>query len=108
MAKRAVLIGINQYQSGSVPNLHGCLNDVELVQDVLTERFGFDAGDITTVVDPDNTRQHILDALDRLVDATERDDVAVVYYSGHGSQAPDAPGVEEEDRMGETIVPSDS
>jgi Caspase domain len=108
MAKRAVLIGINQYQSASVPNLHGCLNDVELVRDVLTERFGFDDGDITTVVDPENTRQHILDALDRLVETTEQDDVAMVYYSGHGSQAPDAPGGEEEDRMDETIVPADS
>jgi hypothetical protein len=109
MASRAVLIGINQYQAGSVPNLTGCLNDVELVTDLLTKQFGFSAGDITTVVDPANTRQDIIDALDQLVDTSGQDDVALIYYSGHGSQAPNGPGDEEEsDNLDETIVPSDS
>lgn len=108
MAKRAVLIGINAYQDVAVADLRGCLNDVELLTDVLTSHHGFAAEDITTVVDPDNTRQQILDALDRLVDVTEQGDAALIYYSGHGSQALDANAEEEDDDYDETIVPSDS
>jgi hypothetical protein len=108
MVKRAVLIGVNDYQDDSVPDLHGCLNDVELIADVLTGRYGFDPANITRLVNaPDNTRQGIFDALDRLIDETQSDDAAVIFYSGHGSQTPDTSG-EEDDQYDETIVPSDS
>ena len=108
MSKRAVLIGINGYQDPAVSDLAGCVNDIELVSDVLTSHHGFGEGDLTKLVDPRNTRQEILDALDELVDATQDGDVALVYYSGHGSQAPDDSGDEDAAGYDETIVPSDS
>lgn len=107
MSKRAVLIGINAYQDPDVSDLAGCVNDIELVTEVLTTHHGFDERDITRLVDPDNTRARIFAALDDLVDATEDDDVALVYYSGHGSQAPDENG-DEADGYDETLVPCDS
>jgi Caspase domain len=108
MSKRAVLIGINAYQDPNVSDLAGCVNDIELVTDVLTTHHGFDEGEITKLVDPDNTRDQIFAALDELVDATQDGDVAVVYYSGHGSQAPDDSGDEDSAGYDETIVPADS
>ena len=108
MSKRAVLIGINAYQDPNVSDLAGCLNDIELVSDVLTAHHGFDDGGITKLVDPDNTRDQIFAALDALVDATEDGDVALIYYSGHGSQAPDEGGDEDSGGYDETIVPADS
>lgn len=107
MAKRAVLIGINDYADPAVNDLHGCVNDVTLMGEVLTDTFGFD--DVSRVVDPPgNTRDGIFAALDGLIDATEQGDVAVLFYSGHGSQAPDVSGDEGVGELDETIVPSDS
>jgi metacaspase-1 len=106
MSKRALLIGINEYEDPVVPDLHGCVNDVEVMADMLTGTFGFD--EVTRLVQaPATTRAGIFDGLDRLIEATGPGDVAVVYYSGHGSQAPDRDG-EEADHLDETIVPSDS
>ena len=108
MSKRAVLIGINAYQDPNVSDLAGCVNDIELVADVLTTHHGFDDAGLTRLVDPDNTREQIFAALDELVDATQDGDVALVYYSGHGSQAPDEGGDEDSGGYDETIVPADS
>jgi uncharacterized caspase-like protein len=108
MTKRALLIGINEYKDDQVPDLHGCVNDVELIQDILQTHYQFAPQDITRLVDdPGNTRDGIFDALDALIDATQPGDVALIFYSGHGSQAPDE-NAEEEDKWDETIVPSDS
>jgi hypothetical protein len=108
MSKRAVLIGINAYEDPAVSDLAGCVNDIDLVADTLTKTFGFDESDLTRLVDPNNTRAEIFAALDELVDATGDGDVALVYYSGHGSQAPDDSGDEDAAGYDETIVPSDS
>ena len=108
MVKRAVLIGINDYEDPGVSDLAGCVNDVELMTGVLTEHYGFDAGNVSKLVKaPDNSRAGIFEALDGLIDATQTGDVALVYYSGHGSQAPDT-NSDEDDEYDETLVPSDS
>jgi hypothetical protein len=59
------------------------------------------------VLPAQNTRDGILAALKALVEATADGDVALVYYSGHGSQVPDTNG-DEVDHWDETIVPSNS
>jgi hypothetical protein len=105
MAKRALLIGVNGYEH--VNPLSGCLNDVELLGGVLTERYGFDASEVTRVIDPDNRRADILAAFDTVVADTQSGDGVLIYYSGHGSQVRDRDG-EEPDDMDETIVPRDS
>jgi hypothetical protein len=109
MTKRALLIGINEYQY--VPSLHGCVNDIEAVAAVLTERHAFDPANMAQLITAaDTTRAGILAGLQRLVEETDEGDVCVVYYSGHGSQAPDPAddADEEDDGLDETIVPSDS
>src|SRR3954452_14099469 len=108
MAKRAVLSGIDDYGDPGVHDLNGCVAGVEAMSEVLCDCYQFDSADLTKLVLPEqNTRSGILGALKALVDATADGDVALVYYSGHGSQVPDANG-DEKDRWDETIVPSDS
>ena len=105
MANRALLIGVNDYEH--VNPLSGCLNDVELMGRILTERYGFDGSRVARVIDPHYRRDDILAAFDAFVTAAQRDDMVLIYYSGHGSQAPDRDG-DEPDDMDETIVPRDS
>ncbi len=107
--KRALLIGINQYDvkedisqnanlNGWLP-LHGCVNDVELQQELLIHRFGFAPQDIVTLTDRQATRTNIFDAItEHLTAQTLPDDLVVVHFSGHGS------------RLGNynTLVPVDS
>ncbi len=107
--KRALLIGINQYDarednnsqnpaSGWLP-LHGCVNDVELQKELLIYRFGFAPQDIVTLTDREATRTNIANAItEHLVAQTLPDDLVIVHFSGHGS------------RLGNynTLVPVDS
>lgn len=109
--KRALLIGINQYDAKEEPQnllsstangwlpLHGCVNDVELQKELLIHRFGFAPQDIVTLTDLDATRTNIADAIaTHLVAQTLPNDLVIVHFSGHGS------------RLGNynTLVPVDS
>lgn len=104
-AKRALLIGIDKYPL--VGQLDGCVNDVELMQSILQESFGFPQEDMTLLRNEQASRDRILAALDLLVDQTGKDDIVVIHYAGHGSQMTDREG-DEPDGMDETIVPFDS
>lgn len=87
--------------------LRGCDEDVDLMRDLLVERFGFaDDPTLTQVLKTrEATQAAILAAVDGLVERAGRDDVVVVYYSGHGSRMRDP---HDPDRWLETIVPYDS
>lgn len=107
--KRALLIGINQYNAKEDSNsqnsangwlpLHGCVNDVELQRELLIHRFGFAPQDIVVLTDRAATRKNITEAItEHLTAQTLPDDLVVVHFSGHGS------------RLGNynTLVPVDS
>jgi hypothetical protein len=112
--KRALLIGINQYDAKEDNNssnfsqnttsngwlpLHGCVNDVELQKELLIHRFGFAPQDIVILIDSEATRTNIANAItEHLVAQTLPDDLVVIHFSGHGS------------RLGNynTLVPVDS
>ncbi|MDX2182374.1 MAG: caspase family protein [Gemmatimonadaceae bacterium] len=89
--KRALLIGIGKYLEPIRP-LTGCVNDAELLASILGEQFGFT--DITLLRDAEGTRAGILAAMDALLKRTDRDDVVVFFFAGHGSQRPDQEGDE--------------
>jgi hypothetical protein len=116
--KRALLIGVTRYRWAAAYqapfDLHGPANDVAALRDVLETVFGFAATDIATLLSepgtpPDRlaTCANIRLALQLLIDATQPDDMVLVYYSGHGSQWPDLNG-DEPDRYDEAIVPYDA
>ena len=103
-ARRALLIGINEYQE--LPDLRGAINDLDLMEGLLTSRFGFAPENITRVTDTQATRAGILRALDELAERVQPEDVVYIHYSGHGSQAKDYDG-DEQDERDETLVPHD-
>ncbi len=134
--RRAVLIGINQYNppgsSGNTapaknsavrkglvrgdvrhwkyPDLSGAIADVNLIEGLLlAPEFGFQPGDIVKLVTPEQTTaEAILAALRReLVETAGKDDVRLVYYSGHGNFIRNAALEKKENKFDQTIVPSD-
>ena len=103
--KRALLIGIDAYQR--IKPLDGCVNDVNLMRDVLAGIFGFPHENMTMLVNDEATRAGILAALDSFVDSVQQDDLVVIHYAGHGSQMTDREG-DEPSGLDSTIMPVDS
>jgi len=106
MARRALLVGINRYPDPE-NTLHGCLNDVRQVCDLLQAHFGFPGnGDVRLLTDRRATTSAIVSGLQWLLDGAAAGDVLVFHYSGHGSQVPDIHG-DEDDGLDEIICPYD-
>jgi len=88
MAKRALLIGINHYQIPGA-DLRGCVNDVEDLRAALVEFHGFAKSDIDMLVDDKATKKAMEAGIRKLVKDSKKGDIAVLHYSGHGSNVPD-------------------
>ena len=107
----SLLVGIDAYPD-PVPRLSGCVNDVQAIGEML---HGQVAGDglrleLQTLTDGQATRQAVIDGFRAHLSRAGADDVALFYYSGHGSQE-DAPPEFwrfEPDRLDETLVCWDS
>lgn len=82
MAKAALLIGVSEYKTGLNP-LPGAVKDVEAMQRVLVhpEMGGFAEENITVLKNPQ--RQAIEDAIYKLFDNRQKDDLLLFYFSGH-------------------------
>ncbi|MGY1636875.1 caspase family protein [Geodermatophilus sp. SYSU D00742] len=107
----ALLVGIDDYRP-PVPPLQGCVNDIETVARILRERVG---GEDTTLQlrvlsNREATRQAVVTGFREHLGRARQDDVALFYYSGHGSQEPAPPEFWhlEPDRLDETLVLVDS
>lgn len=83
MAKFALLIGVSEYETGLNP-LPGAVKDVEAMQRVLVhpEMGGFAEENITLLKNP--IKQAIEDAIYKLFDNRQKDDLLLFYFSGHG------------------------
>ncbi len=62
MTQKALLVGINAY-SPPINPLRGCLNDVQQMQSVLQQYYGFPAENVRLLRDEEATRQGMLDGL---------------------------------------------
>ena len=103
--KKALLIGINQYKIPGA-NLRGCVNDVANMQAVLTQYYGFSAGDMTVLTDYDATKKAMQAGIIKLLKGAKKSDVLVLHYSGHGANVPDKNG-DEADHRDEILCPTD-
>ncbi|MGG6240959.1 caspase family protein [Nodosilinea sp. AN01ver1] len=104
----ALLVGINEYQA--VSKLRGCVNDVEAVQQFLTEKYSVPEDHIRLLRDKEATRQNILDTFRTFLIQNpniQRGDQILFWYSGHGSRMRDPFGIEPDGYL-ETLVPQDS
>jgi hypothetical protein len=104
--QRALLIGVSNYEA-NLPALAGSRNDVLIIRKLLVQKFGFDPSNIRTLVDEQATRAGIVSAVIELSEQSAPDDIVLIHFSGHGSQAPDTNG-DEDDGLDETILPYDS
>ena len=105
MAKRALLIGINRYQMAGA-DLRGCANDVNDLSAALVEFHGFKKDDIAVLTDGAATKKAMQDGIKTLVREAKKGDVALLHYSGHGSNVPDDNG-DEPDGRDEILCPTD-
>lgn len=81
----ALIVGINRYQALSVPRLSGCVNDATAVQAFLRGRVTTDLHDLI-LVDEAATRDAVIAGFRSHLGQAGPDDVALFWYSGHGSQ----------------------
>ena len=83
MAKIALLIGVSEYKYGLNP-LPGAIEDVEAMQRVLQHpKMGsFTPDDITVLKNPQ--RQVMEEAIEMLFSSCQKDDLLLLYFSGHG------------------------
>lgn len=87
--KKACLVGINY--RGTRSELCGCINDVNNMQKVLVDQYGFNVDDILMINEDQDksnwpTKQRILEGMDWLYEGAKPGDLLVFHYSGHGSQ----------------------
>jgi hypothetical protein len=102
----ALIVGVGQYKNEAVPDLEGPPNDAKRFYNLLTQKngYGFPAENVCLLLDEEATTAHFRQAFDKvLVERARENDVAVVFYAGHGSQAPDKNG-DEADNFDETIM----
>ena len=97
--RRALVIGAETF------DLRGVEPDVEDMTAALLER----DFQVDVYVGPAATRKGILDAYRRLIGLTKQNDVAVVYFAGHGGYVPPDHGevAEPADNRRQFIVPTD-
>ncbi|MFN6483558.1 MULTISPECIES: caspase, EACC1-associated type [unclassified Nostoc] len=83
MAKVALLIGISEYELGLAP-LPNAVKDVEAMRRVLVnpEMGDFAEADVTMLKNPQ--RQEMEDAIYNLYAHRQKDDLLLLYFSGHG------------------------
>lgn len=107
----ALLVGIDAYPAPTPP-LSGCVNDITAVRRLLENRVATDGGalHVRTLLDADATRAAVVAGFREHLARAGADDVALFYYSGHGSQEPAPPQWwdVEPDHQNETLVLADS
>ena len=83
MVKVALLIGVSEYEPG-LNSLPASVKDVQAMAKVLQnpETGGFAEADIQKLENPDP--QTMQEAIEGLFSDRHKDDLAIVYFSGHG------------------------
>jgi hypothetical protein len=105
----ALIIGINNYEgmvhAETIPafmSLRGCVNDALKIKAYLENLKGFDIH-IKILLNEEATRQSIITGMREHLSQAGSDDVAFMYFSGHGTQEQAGPGW---DRLNNGILES--
>jgi len=83
----ALVIGVGRYEDERIPELPAASNDAQRLYEILIDpAIGmFPKEDVEPLLDEDVTRIDVVDALDTLARKVSRDDLVVIYFSGHGA-----------------------
>jgi uncharacterized caspase-like protein len=79
--KMALLIGVAKYKAKGLAPLHNPVNDVKALQRVLENKMGFS---VTTSMD--QTGSSIRKTLNAFCKLLDKNTIALIHFSGHGSQ----------------------
>ncbi|NKB99967.1 MAG: hypothetical protein GKR90_15915 [Pseudomonadales bacterium] len=105
--KLALLVGISQYKLPGI-NLRGPTRDVARLKNLLINKYDFAESNICVLTDERATAANLITAFnEHLIGNADKDDLAIFYFAGHGSQTKDD-GEDESDGWDETIVMHDS
>lgn len=108
----ALAVGIDNYKCSTIPPLKGCVNDVIAIDEFLRKRLtdNEDKLYIKKLINHQATRQAIIDGFRKHLCQAQSNDIALFYYSGHGSQEVAAQVFWhlEPDHLNETLVCWDS
>lgn len=100
--KRSLHIGINDYP-GTDSDLSGCVNDANDWKEALLDR-GFET---LSLLDEKANKSNMKEAILKIVGDTDRNDIAVITFSGHGTWIADEDG-DEPDGRDEALCPHDT
>src|SRR5690348_5785002 len=85
--QRALVIGIDKYRETSrspFPELDGCKNDALSMKILINARYNFSNENIKALYNEQATRENILKSLNELLNKSQKGDIAVIFYAGHG------------------------
>ena len=107
----ALLVGIDTYENADragLPTLRGPSNDIASMRAVLSERFGLADANTTVLRNEQAKRDLLLYALRKVfVDDPKPGEVALFYFSGHGSRVFDSSS-DEPSKYDSAILPYDA
>jgi hypothetical protein len=108
MVRKALCVGINQFQNYPNNGLNGCVNDVHDMTALLTDFLGFTSADIVTLTDAQATKANIMANLTAMVQDAQAGKFGYLVFSlsSHGTQTPDVSG-DEPDKFDEAFCPHD-
>ncbi|MFC2106809.1 caspase family protein [Bacteroidota bacterium] len=78
----ALIIGVNDYEDPSVPDLDNPINDAQKFYTVITTYYTFSPGNITFIKNPN--RDELYDAFEDLNSQIDENDNLLIFYAGHG------------------------
>ncbi len=105
---RALVVGVDIYGDKQVPDTPGAVDDARAMQKLLIEKFNFSPNSIKILLNEQATARNITDNFQTwLINGTRPGDRVFFFYAGHGFQAPDNNG-DEQDGMDEVVTPFDT
>jgi hypothetical protein len=105
----ALLVAVDTYPDG-IRSLAGCVNDANAIQDLLQSRFAPHNLHLLRLNNEQATRTAIIQSFRTHLGQAAKDDIALFFYAGHGSQTPTGGLFQqiEPDGLNESIVCHDS
>jgi hypothetical protein len=107
-SRRALCVGINQFQNYPGNNLNGCVNDANQMIGVLKQFLGFKDADIKQLTDAQATKAAIISELKAMVQGAVAGKYSYLVFSlsSHGTQLPDKHH-DDPDNYDEAFCPTD-
>jgi hypothetical protein len=106
-ADRALIVGVDVYADQNLSLTDGATDDAKAMRRLLIEKFNFAPDSIKMLLNEQGSAANIVRNFQTwLIDSTRPGDRVFFFYAGHGFQAPDDNG-DEEDEQDEVITPYD-